>query len=349
MASLRSILVHRNQFASLPGLLPDEDGIELQYVSIAKNLLGSRETILVNATNVAKDVPYLRGESFDAGTIPCPKPPFHKMWLEVNLDEAQTGCLVQRIDVPDGKDPVETFARCNVAAPVEFHKGGSPVPDAEEMLKKDAGAFIEGFAQAAKIYQDSYKLDVRNLKTNRPYDLIAQDRPATIIHASVWISLPHLQAVAIIGNIYYWLDKDAVVINCDLIPWPPEHEHTLEACRLGGPLAWMLHTFARLNCHNVKLVPRKAGAPSPKALRKHHRPETIWHEIVVEQIQVKTKGNTAPSGEKQELRFHRVRGHYADYTKGAGLFGKYKVRIWVEEHARGNPELGEVVASYTVQ
>lgn len=52
---------------------------------------------------------------------------------------------------------------------------------------------------------------------------------------------------------------------------------------------------------------------------------------------------------RRELRFHRVRGHYADYTNGSGLFGRYKVRIWVEEHGRGEAELGTVVSNFTVQ
>ena len=46
---------------------------------------------------------------------------------------------------------------------------------------------------------------------------------------------------------------------------------------------------------------------------------------------------------------HWVRGHYADYTNGKGLFGRLKVRIWIVEHTAGNPELGTVVSSYRVE
>jgi hypothetical protein len=57
----------------------------------------------------------------------------------------------------------------------------------------------------------------------------------------------------------------------------------------------------------------------------------------------------SPDGEKRELRFHKVRGHYADYTNGKGLFGRLKVCIWIVEHTAGNPELGTVVSSYRVE
>jgi hypothetical protein len=51
------------------------------------------------------------------------------------------------------------------------------------------------------------------------------------------------------------------------------------------------------------------------------------------------------------VRFHSVRGHYADYTKGTGLFGNPDLRqvFWIPEHRAGNEELGTVAASYKVE
>jgi len=51
------------------------------------------------------------------------------------------------------------------------------------------------------------------------------------------------------------------------------------------------------------------------------------------------------------LRFHNIRGHYADYRKGNGLFGNPKLKklFWVPEHTAGDPELGTVVSSYKVK
>jgi hypothetical protein len=54
----------------------------------------------------------------------------------------------------------------------------------------------------------------------------------------------------------------------------------------------------------------------------------VWHEIRITSVPQLRKHLAAPDrdGEKREMRFHWVRGHYADYTKGAGLFGKSKLR-----------------------
>jgi hypothetical protein len=111
-----------------------------------------------------------------------------------------------------------------------------------------------------------------------------------------------------------------------------------------------LHAFARMNCHNVTLVPMAAGAPRLKK-GKRHPPFSVWHEIAVTGLPQlrREQGGGLPDGEKRELRFHKVRGHYADYTKGKGLFGRLKVRIWIEEHAAGRSELGTVAGSYRIE
>jgi hypothetical protein len=65
----------------------------------------------------------------------------------------------------------------------------------------------------------------------------------------------------------------------------------------------------------------------------------------------KQQAAVAADGGHREVRFHWVRGHYADYSKGAGLFGNPKLRavFWIPEHRAGNGELGTVVASYKVE
>jgi hypothetical protein len=50
------------------------------------------------------------------------------------------------------------------------------------------------------------------------------------------------------------------------------------------------------------------------------------------------------------MRRFWVRGHYADYRDGAGLFGNSKLRcvLWIPEHQRGNSELGDVIPEYSL-
>ena len=329
MASLRSMILD-NRFVSVAPLLDGADQFQMMYAAdqfemiFANKILDalrSKETVLVDANSVSRDLTEAlnqqRVTDFAVHGIPCPKPPFHQMWLECRPEERpygpamRSGSLVNRVDVHPQESPIEAFDRF-----------GSPWPEIAGW-KKDFPEFRK----------------------------IEDQQPSTLVMAQFWHDDAPKRATFFAGAEIYWLDQNGNFLDYLSLLWPPPKSAAdisrEEKCTRRVFLAWVLHTFARLNCHNVQLVPMKAGMPSHK--HKHRAPSTVWHEIVVEQIQVKTKGNTTPSGEKQELRFHRVRGHYADYTKGAGLFGKYKVRIWVEEHARGNPELGEVVASYTVQ
>lgn len=53
-------------------------------------------------------------------------------------------------------------------------------------------------------------------------------------------------------------------------------------------------------------------------------------------------------GDSRQKRLHIVRGHFADYTEGAGLFGKLHGRYYVAPHVRGNAELGMVAKDYRV-
>lgn len=46
---------------------------------------------------------------------------------------------------------------------------------------------------------------------------------------------------------------------------------------------------------------------------------------------------------------HICRGHFKDYSKGAGLFGKNKGLYWWEMHMRGKADLGVVDKQFNIQ
>lgn len=166
---------------------------------------------------------------------------------------------------------------------------------------------------------------------------VDKEAPCHLIYGNAWREQNGY--IIFTGRFVYWLDSHG-----KLQDW------RFFGKTLDLHLALTFHTFARLNCHNVKLVPR-ADSTAPHKNGKPPIPYSYWHEIVVTDLAElrKEKNENAPAGEKRELRFHKVRGHFADYTGGKGLFGKYKVRLWIEEHSRGNEELGTVVASYKIQ
>lgn len=104
-----------------------------------------------------------------------------------------------------------------------------------------------------------------------------------------------------------------------------------------------LETLQRLNCDNVKLVQestsRNPSKPRPKG-------SIVWHTIKVSESKTRTTTLSA-SGETPTIRrYHWVRGHYADYTKGKGLFGRIKGLFWIPEHDAGSLEAGAVLKDY---
>jgi hypothetical protein len=112
----------------------------------------------------------------------------------------------------------------------------------------------------------------------------------------------------------------------------------------------VLHSIARMNCHNTELRPLnppKKAARSPRDLA----PASVWHEIKITSV---PKLRTATGGQgstPEHRRAYWIRGHYADYRKGNGLFGNpnLKAIFWIPEHRRGDEELGQVIPEYHIQ
>ncbi len=105
-----------------------------------------------------------------------------------------------------------------------------------------------------------------------------------------------------------------------------------------------VHAFARLNCKNVELRAPIEVTNQKKRLQTVRK--SVWHEIVVSEVNrqsVKSK-----TDQPKDIRSHWVRGHFADYRSGSGLFGKIHGVFWMPEHERGNPEIGTVKQSYRV-
>ena len=302
MSSLRSMICDGRYalgWDGESGYTEEMERVLNQSIDIQADTLKKGSTLLVNTQRViealndqleVEDVVY-----FDA--IPCPKPPFHWMWLE-----GKWGC------------------NCHQSP---THKQGALV------ARYDGGPALERWLEETPRRGESW-MGGRVLK----------DKPDSFMQASLWQE-DNGYAVHY-GRIYWWLDKAGNYQ--DAAYFPVKEKFDLE-------FAWLLHSFARMNCHNVKLIPQTAGGPRIKK-GKPHPAYSYWHEIVVTnlpELRRQQKGELAPDGEKRELRFHKIRGHYADYTQGKGLFGKWKIRIWVEEHSAGNRELGTVVGSYAVQ
>jgi hypothetical protein len=179
---------------------------------------------------------------------------------------------------------------------------------------------------------------------------IRADHPATILNGTVFHDFEG--SACYTGICICWLDASGSFLSSfrqfPLLSGRDEDAQQAQILTLKLREGWMLHAFARMNCGNTKLV------PIPGHSRHQHRNEpvrsSLWHEIKVTSAPQQRKQPATPDSEQREVRFHWVRGHYADYTKGAGLFGNPKLRaiFWIPEPHVGNEDLGTVVSSYRV-
>jgi len=105
-----------------------------------------------------------------------------------------------------------------------------------------------------------------------------------------------------------------------------------------------------LHCKNVTMERETPPAPlSKKYQKKHGRPLVSYHTLNIEPMKqiLRAEGNIEKTGLKQAL--HICRGHFKDFSKGSGLFGKYKGLYWWDSQVRGSVKEGIVDKDYAVK
>jgi hypothetical protein len=68
--------------------------------------------------------------------------------------------------------------------------------------------------------------------------------------------------------------------------------------------------------------------------------KTLSIDVGPKTLRVGARGLVDDQG--RELPLHIIRGHIADFRNGAGLFGKYKMLVWMPMHFRGKQSAGAV-------
>jgi hypothetical protein len=116
-----------------------------------------------------------------------------------------------------------------------------------------------------------------------------------------------------------------------------------------GYMRPVLMALSFLHCKNVTLD----GNDVPVRIQKRRMAEgklplVKYYTLNIEPMTrvLSREGGAEKNGAAKAM--HICRGHFADYSKGNGLFGKYKGRYWIESHVRGSAELGTVVKDYNV-
>jgi hypothetical protein len=314
MSSLRSLIL-ASRIAPFSPVSADP-AVDRIVIEQTVGGLRDRSTTLVNAQKVYEDVRAAvdRQELWCAREsirekIPQPKPPYRKMWIESMQEFGRAGMLVER-QASGGE--WDSYRR---AAVPPDHRG----ENAEEYLE----------------YQRS---------------LADAPHPTDLVLSYLWIE--QQGEARAIGSSLYWLEESGDYVYSVVIPFVAKTHPQIDdvVVSLQCEQLWLLATMARLNCHNVGLKPAPAPAKKPKR-SWDKTPMSVWHEIVVKPspLLARAQREDPTDAEKHAVRLHKVRGHFADYRRSAGLFGKWKILVWVDEHEAGDAESGTVVSRYRVE
>ncbi len=111
-------------------------------------------------------------------------------------------------------------------------------------------------------------------------------------------------------------------------------------------------TTSFLHCSNISYQP--VTPPQKPLSNKQRRRGDIprshltYHILDITPMRrvLRIEGREAQNGTQRAL--HICRGHFADYTEGRGLFGKYNGMYWIDQHVRGSASRGIALKDYRV-
>lgn len=104
-----------------------------------------------------------------------------------------------------------------------------------------------------------------------------------------------------------------------------------------------------LHCKNVIVNIHKSPPLSKILVKKGIKPFCDYHVLNIEPMKKIIQHTEGSEGVGTKKALHICRGHFADYTKGNGLFGKYKDVFWKESHVRGSIHEGIVDKDYAIK
>lgn len=104
-----------------------------------------------------------------------------------------------------------------------------------------------------------------------------------------------------------------------------------------------------INEHNPRDIEHKKSIRDSRGHLKKKTPQTKYYTLDIGPAKdiLKTEGNIDEVGLQRAL--HICRGHFKDYSKGNGLFGKYKGLYWWDSTVRGSEEAGKIEKDYNIK
>lgn len=298
----------------ITGQIPDE--IKIPFAQF------STQTPILHIQNVA-DYFWEQGgaqaEHFSMKAFPNLAPPFPAFWMEFRVQELSEEDEKIMVD-DDGKRIPDMYRTTHEGALIKAER-----VEGEENVKWRL--FVSLFASAGSLNPKrvvwwgtfSFLVDQDGTPIPNPN---AED----MMIENIWLAPPLRQLMETDG-----MERIASVMS-------------------DGALYPSLLALSFLHCKNVELVENDFGQRSPHSnLKKRTRnPKTKYYTLHIEAMKkvLRTEGDSERAGLSNAL--HICRGHFKDYSRGGGLFGKYQGLYWWESHVRGSETAGKIEKTYTV-
>ena len=151
--------------------------------------------------------------------------------------------------------------------------------------------------------------------------------------------------IAVLGFASLYLDfLGQVIPECILLIPNSETPHE----GMTSLLYPYLYALGLLHCKNVELVDAPIQRATRRRWKKEKRPDIVFKTLRVHPMRAQKRYTTEGGHSGEKKRFHICRGHFKDYRKGGGLFGRLNGIYWWEQHTRGDSEQGVIVKDYHV-
>jgi hypothetical protein len=111
----------------------------------------------------------------------------------------------------------------------------------------------------------------------------------------------------------------------------------------------VFYTLTLLACKNVRLVNEPIRPRTPRVRGQRNEPRVEFHMLHVDPLKQTVRNmQSGEPLEQPDRRLHVCRGHFRDYRKGNGLFGKYHGLFFSPQHVRGNRKKGAIEKEYII-
>lgn len=146
------------------------------------------------------------------------------------------------------------------------------------------------------------------------------------------------------GEAIYWQKK---VFMWSVPEYLKDDQNIRDFSVEGFKPCWLALSF--LHCKNVEMQKVNINEKLQLArLRRGRNPLVSYHLLHIHPMTRIIDETAITNKTNKKMALHICRGHFKDYSKGDGLFGKFKGLYWWDSFIRGSKESGLVLKDYKI-